>query len=262
MIFFNAPLILLFAFVAVSMETFSPYLDKFYDPLMAGSIDGTDEEPHDRAISRAMVAKYKPNNLVKGDPRLTLFVARLSPKTDEETLYNAFRQFGKIRQHRLVRDIVTGFSKCYGFVEFESEKALQHAYTDGKNMTIDDKEILVDYEHERTLKNWVPRRLGGGFGGKKESGQLRFGGRDRPFRKPILAAPLKRHEGSEQRSDSFDSGWTARDTNRGWRDERENDYERSRRDTGSGRKEDRRHRRRSRSPHDDRYRTHDSFSRR
>lgn len=27
--------------------------------------------------------------------------------------------------------------------------------------------------------------LGGGFGGKKESGQLRFGGKDRPFRKPM-----------------------------------------------------------------------------
>ena len=26
---------------------------------------------------------------------------------------------------------------------------------------------------------------GGGFGGKKESGQLRFGGRERPFRKPM-----------------------------------------------------------------------------
>ena len=27
--------------------------------------------------------------------------------------------------------------------------------------------------------------LGGGLGGKKESGQLRFGGKDRPFRKPM-----------------------------------------------------------------------------
>lgn len=26
---------------------------------------------------------------------------------------------------------------------------------------------------------------GGGFGGKKESGQLRFGGRDRPFFRPM-----------------------------------------------------------------------------
>lgn len=49
---------------------------------------------------------------------------------------------------------------------------------------IDDCEIIVDYEHERRLDGWKPRRLGGGFGGKKESGQLRFGCRARPFRKP------------------------------------------------------------------------------
>lgn len=30
---------------------------------------------------------------------------------------------------------------------------------------------------------------GGGLGGKKESGQLRFGGRDRPFRKPFILPP-------------------------------------------------------------------------
>lgn len=28
-----------------------------YSPLMAGSIDGTDERPHDRAVERAMRAK-------------------------------------------------------------------------------------------------------------------------------------------------------------------------------------------------------------
>lgn len=32
---------------------------------------------------------------------------------------------------------------------------------------------------------------GGGFGGKKESGQLRFGGRDRPFKRPIVPNILK-----------------------------------------------------------------------
>lgn len=32
---------------------------------------------------------------------------------------------------------------------------------------------------------------GGGFGGKKESGQLRFGGKDRPFRKPIVPNIIK-----------------------------------------------------------------------
>ena len=51
---------------------------------------------------------------------------------------------------------------------------------------IDGRKILVDIERERVQPGWVPRRLGGGLGGKKESGQLRFGGRDRPHRTPML----------------------------------------------------------------------------
>ena len=38
-------------------------LAKFYHPLQAGSIDGTDTVPHDRAVSRAMVAKCKCNDV-------------------------------------------------------------------------------------------------------------------------------------------------------------------------------------------------------
>jgi len=38
---------------------------------------------------------------------------------------------------------------------------------------------------------------GGGFGGKKESGQLRFGGRDRPFKKPIVIKPLRTNNEEE-----------------------------------------------------------------
>ena len=39
-----------------------------------------------------------------------------------------------------------------------------------------------------TLKSnhWYFIIAGGGLGGRKESGQLRFGGRDRPFKQPIL----------------------------------------------------------------------------
>ncbi|KAK7492638.1 hypothetical protein BaRGS_00016117 [Batillaria attramentaria] len=235
------------------MESFSPYLDKFYNPLMAGSIDGTDTEPHDRAISRALAASYKPNKFVKGDPSLTLFVARLSPKSDEVTLLNAFSQFGKIKQCRLVRDIVTGFSKCYGFIEFEDEKAVRLAHREGHKMEIDEQEVIVEHEFERTLKNWVPRRLGGGFGGKKESGQLRFGGRDRPFRKPIPVVPQwgKKGDGSPPQSrlhsrvswrDESRHGERERDTHPGWSGREMDRYSSSRRRRG-----------RSRSPHHDGY---------
>lgn len=75
--------------------------------------------------------------------------------------------------------------KGYAFIEYESEGSAVEAYKYANKMNLDGNLIFVDFECERLLKGWKSRRLGGGFGGKKESGQLRFGGRDRPFRKPI-----------------------------------------------------------------------------
>lgn len=166
------------------MSEWNP-IAKVYDPLKAGSIDGTDVEPHDRAVWRAMSAQYKPNKGVVGDPLLTLFVSRLNPLTTEEKLHQVFSKFGDIQRLRLVRDIVTGLSKRYAFVEYKEERSVVRARRDANKLLVDQQEVFVDFEQERTLKGWVPRRLGGGQGGKKESGQLRFGGRDRPFRKPI-----------------------------------------------------------------------------
>lgn len=37
---------------------------KFYHPLMAGSIDGTDVVAHDRAVLRAHKSRYTPNKKV------------------------------------------------------------------------------------------------------------------------------------------------------------------------------------------------------
>ncbi|XP_060942153.1 U11/U12 small nuclear ribonucleoprotein 35 kDa protein [Limanda limanda] len=169
---------------------------KVYDPLKAGSIDGTDLEPHDRAVWRAMSARYKPNKGVAGDPLLIAFVSRLNPETTEEKLHEVFSKYGDIQRLRLVRDIVTGFSKRYAFIEYKEERSVLRARRDANKLVVDQYELFVDFEQERTLKGWVPRRLGGGQGGKKESGQLRFGGRDRPFRKPInLAVGLVQDRG-------------------------------------------------------------------
>ncbi|KAF0038359.1 U11/U12 small nuclear ribonucleoprotein 35 kDa protein [Scophthalmus maximus] len=166
------------------MVDWSP-IAKVYDPLKAGSIDGTDVEPHDRAVWRAIGARYKPNKGVVGDSLLTLYVARLNPQTTEDKLLQVFSKYGDIQRLRLVRDIVTGVSKGYAFIEYKEERSIVRARRDANKLLVEQHELFVDFEQERTLKGWVPRRLGGGQGGKKESGQLRFGGRDRPFRKPI-----------------------------------------------------------------------------
>lgn len=170
-----------------------------YDPLKAGSIDGTDVKPHDHGIVRAMEATYKTSKHVKTDPRLTIFVARLSPTTTEDTVKEFFTHYGDVKSCHLIRDVVTGFSKRYAFVEFyDTRDAL--AASHANQMLIDDCKVFVDFEQERLLPGWIPRRLGGGFGGKKESGQLRFGGIDRPFKKPI---GLGSRGGAYSSSESF-----------------------------------------------------------
>ena len=155
----------------------------FYDPIMCGSIDGTDDKPHDHGIIRALNSNYKPNLSVKSEPERTLFIGRINFKTTEEHLEKAFSKYGTIKSLRLVRDLVTGFSKGYAFIEYKHRSDAKYAHANAIRLKIDDRELIVEYEQERMLKGWRPRRLGGGFGGYKESGQMKFGGRYKPFGK-------------------------------------------------------------------------------
>nr|DAD46891.1 TPA_asm: hypothetical protein HUJ06_016828 [Nelumbo nucifera] len=105
-----------------------------YHPIQAGSIDGTDILPHDNAIYRALLCSsaglYDPfgDSKVIGDPYCTLFVGHLSHITTEDTLRKAMSRYGKVKNLRLVRHIVTGASCGYAFVEYENEKEIRRAY--------------------------------------------------------------------------------------------------------------------------------------
>lgn len=173
----------------------SVFYAEAYHPIQAGSIDGTDTAPHDNAVYRALLCSsaglYDPFGDPKaiGDPYCTIFVGRLSHLTTEDTLRKAMSKYGKVKNLRLVRHIVTGASRGYAFVEFETEREMRRAYKDGQHSYIDDSEIIVDYNRQQLMPGWIPRRLGGGLGGRKESGQLRFGGRERPFRAPLQTIP-------------------------------------------------------------------------
>lgn len=155
----------------------------FYDPIICGSIDGTDEKPHDNGIIRALNSRYVPNLAVKSDRERTLFIGALNFSTNEDKLKKHFSKFGTLKSVRLVRDIVTGFSRGYAFVEFKHRSDVSRAHSDSYKLVLDDRELIVEYEFERKLPGWRPRRLGGGLGGFKQSGQLRFGGRYKPFAK-------------------------------------------------------------------------------
>lgn len=56
-------------------------------------LQGTDSEPHDRAVIRAQHSRYKPNDKINGNERHTIFVARLHNKTDEVVVIIRFSNF-------------------------------------------------------------------------------------------------------------------------------------------------------------------------
>ncbi|XP_019454658.1 PREDICTED: U11/U12 small nuclear ribonucleoprotein 35 kDa protein isoform X2 [Lupinus angustifolius] len=159
-----------------------------YHPIQAGSIDGTDIVPHDKAIHRAHLCQklslYDPHGDSKAtmDPYCTVFVGRLNHLTTEQII------------HQFMSKYVTGASRGYAFVEYETNREMRHAYMDAHHAIIDDNEIIVDYNRQKLMAGWIPRRLGGGLGGKKESGQLRFGGREKPFRAPLKPIPYEELE--------------------------------------------------------------------
>jgi len=176
-----------------------------------------------------------------GDPYKTLFVARINFDTTESKLQREYEQFGPIVKVRLVQDTV-GKPRGYAFIEYEHERDMRTAYKQGDGMKIDGRRVLVDVERGRTVKDWNPRRLGGGLGSTRRGGDevnMRNSGRDGD-RQPQGSIAGDSRSGSRDRYRSSD-----RDR------DRDRDYYRSSR---SDRGTDRGDRYRGREPRDDRSR--------
>lgn len=93
----------------------------------------------------------------------TLFVSRLSYSVSADDLKSEFSYYGPVSHVVLVKDKLD-VSRGYAFVEFEHSADLTEAYKDADGRKINGRRILVDVERGRTVKNWLPRRLGGGLG--------------------------------------------------------------------------------------------------
>merc|ERR1711970_320628 len=80
-----------------------------------------------------------------------------------------------------VHNTKNGKPRGYAFIEYEHEKDMHSAYKHADGKKIDGRRVLVDVERGRTVKGWLPRRLGGGLGGTRRGGpdvNTRYSGRD------------------------------------------------------------------------------------
>ncbi|ORX46785.1 RNA-binding domain-containing protein [Hesseltinella vesiculosa] len=115
------------------------------------------------------IADFAPdkNEQATGDPFHTLFVFNLSYEVDEEELKREFDEYGVVKTVRLIRN-ESGKSRGYAFIEYEREKDMRAAYKEADGRRFFGRRLEVDVERGRTVKNWRPRRLGGGLGHKRD----------------------------------------------------------------------------------------------
>ncbi|XP_035215178.1 U1 small nuclear ribonucleoprotein 70 kDa-like [Stegodyphus dumicola] len=131
------------------------------------------------------IALWSPagNPAATTDPYKTLFVARVNYDTSESKLRREFEIYGHIKKIVIVHDKNTGKPRGYAFIEYERERDMHSAYKHADGKKIDGRRVLVDVERGRTVKGWLPRRLGGGLGGTRRGGpevNVKHSGREEP----------------------------------------------------------------------------------
>ncbi|KFB51019.1 AGAP006755-PA-like protein [Anopheles sinensis] len=177
------------------------------------------------------IATWDPNQLLEAteDPFKTLFIARINYDTSESKLRREFEIFGNIKKIVMINDKETGKPRGYAFIEYEHERDMHAAYKHADGKKIDGKRVLVDVERARTVKGWLPRRLGGGLGGTRRGG-------------PDVNIKHSGREDNERERERYRLEREREDRDRRERDRPENRFERRR---SRSRDRERRHRSRS-----------------
>jgi len=89
-----------------------------------------------------------------------LYVGNLAFSTTEETIREAFAQFGEVTEVKLMLDRDTGQSRGFSFVTMADPQAAAKALTQMSGHMLDGRALRVDQAQERQ-----PRSGGGGGGG-------------------------------------------------------------------------------------------------
>ncbi|RQO60554.1 RNA-binding protein [Paucibacter sp. KBW04] len=107
-----------------------------------------------------------------------LYVGNLAYSVRDESLHEAFAQFGSVTSAKVMMDRDTGRSKGFGFVEMGSDAEAQSAINGMNGQDLDGRAIVVNEarpREERPGGFGGGRSGGGGFGGGR-SGGGGFGG--------------------------------------------------------------------------------------
>jgi len=98
-----------------------------------------------------------------------LFVGGLAWATTDDTLRDAFSEFGEVTEAKVVSDRETGRSRGFGFVTFASDESAERARNEMNDQTLDGRTIRVDSAEDKERRPRDDGYGGGGGGGRRNS---------------------------------------------------------------------------------------------
>jgi RNA recognition motif-containing protein len=102
-----------------------------------------------------------------------LYVGNLAYSVRDESLQEAFAQFGTVTSAKVMMDRDTGRSKGFGFVEMATDAEAQAAINGMNGKPIDGRNVIVNIARPREER---PGGFGGGGGGRGGYGGGGYGG--------------------------------------------------------------------------------------
>ncbi len=91
---------------------------------------------------------------------MNIFIAKLNYDTQEETLKEAFEEYGEVSSVKIIMDKFSGRSKGFGFVEMPAEEDGQAAINALNDTEIDGRTIVVKKANPRNEDNRYNRSNG------------------------------------------------------------------------------------------------------
>jgi RNA recognition motif-containing protein len=109
------------------------------------------------------------------DLSMNIYVGNLAKEVSDQDLENLFSAYGSVKSSKVIRDLFSGESKGFGFVEMNGMQESQTAISELNAKEVMGKKIVVNEARPKTEGGRGGSRGGsgggrGGFGGNKSGG--------------------------------------------------------------------------------------------
>ncbi|HKI79607.1 MAG TPA: RNA-binding protein [Ignavibacteriaceae bacterium] len=107
---------------------------------------------------------------------MNIFVGNLAKDVTDDDLQSLFSEFGQIKSVKVIRDLFSGESKGFGFVEMPGLNEAQKAISELNTKDVKGKKITVNEARPKNDNRRGGGNRGGGFGGGGRRGGTGGGG--------------------------------------------------------------------------------------